>query len=177
MITEKKYKILRWTTIILGALTLSMLATIGYHLFQTNKAQGQITCPQFQSDRKAEKFSGRYFHDQLDLTEGQTEEFKNINNSFRQQAKEINIKLSEQRSQMLAELRAPKSDTVKLNKLSAEIGNLHGSLKQLTWRYYLNLKKISTPEQLQKLEQLFKDVLYEMPMHRGRGQHGCPNRK
>ena len=52
-----------------------------------------------------------------------------------------------------------KSDTIILNKLSKDLGNLHTELKNLTIQYYLDMKEVCNEKQKVKLFQLFKTMV------------------
>ena len=59
---------------------------------------------------------------------------------------------------MLVEMSAVNSDTTRLNALSDSIGQLHSDLKKITYRYYLEIKGICSPDQQRKLEQIFGEM-------------------
>lgn len=152
-------RILVWSVVVLAVLNITTILTIGYHVYQSRKAEttpGNLNPKQLEAD--AAQFSGRYFRDQLGLTNEQMNVFKEFNPKFRQQAREITIKLAEDRKQMLDEMARENSDTVKLNQLSGEIGTLHTRLKVLTYKYYIDMKHLSTPEQQKNLEKLFRSM-------------------
>lgn len=156
MNSNNRQRILVWIVVVLAVLNITTFITIGYHVYQTKQSEsiaGSRNTKQLETD--AAQFSGRYFRDQLGLTEDQMNVFREFNPEFRQQAREITIHLAEDRKQMLDEMVRENSDTVKLNQLSAEIGTLHSRLKVLTYKYYLDIKQLSTPEQRKELEKLF----------------------
>jgi Spy/CpxP family protein refolding chaperone len=179
MISTNRHKILVWCIVLLALLNISTFITIGYHVYQTKQAELPAAGPNSrQLETDAAQFSGRYFRDQLGLTDKQMSLFRDINSGFRLQAREITIHLAENRKEMLGEMVRENSDTVKLNQLSSEIGTLHGQLKVLTYNYYLDIKHISTPEQRKKLEKLFgtmfnNDAQMGFP---GKGEGGEGNR-
>jgi len=119
------------------------------------------------------KYSGRWFRDELGLTREQMREFQRFNPSFRQKVRNINSELGEKRKHMLDEMNAEKSDTARLNMLSDSIGMLHSELKKITYSYYLEFKRISTPEQQKKLKEIFSRMFEgEIPAEPGRGMQG-----
>lgn len=171
---QNKQSLLIWSVVILVVLNVSTLATIAYHKFRENEPAGSCAMPQGQLEADAEKFSGRYFHNQLGFSADQMDRFREFNPVFRQQARAVTLELSAKRKQMLDAMASNNVDTVQLNALSDSIGYLHSHLKKLTYKYYLDMKSICTPEQQQKLEQLFKDMFTnDQPMSfPGRGRHG-----
>ncbi|MGC9150588.1 MAG: Spy/CpxP family protein refolding chaperone [Microbacter sp.] len=180
MNSEKKIKGLSWTVLFLAVMNVTMLVTIFYHLYQTKQAE-EFAAKQVNGiEADAEKFSGRYFRDQLNLDPAQMETFRNVNRVFRQDARSILVQLTEKRKQMLDEMSKPQSDTLLLNRLSDEIGQLHRSLKQVTFRYYLGIKQECNPKQQAKLHQLFQEIfINDLPLNypgnrgpRGGGPHG-----
>jgi len=157
MENNRKNILLVWIIVILAVLNISTLATIGYHMYFSNNSTSNVTAAK-QTETDAEKYSGRYFRDQLELSSDQMDVFRDINRTFRQSARAITIDLAQKRKLMFQEMNAPRPDTLKLSALSSEIGDLHKQLKEKTYRYYLALKEISTAPQQKKLELLFKDL-------------------
>lgn len=160
-------------------MNISTLATIMYHKYQSDQSATRTAPEKQQLETDSEKFSGRYFRDQLNLSAEQMDQFKGINPAFRLKARNITIELADKRQQMLIEMAAEKSDTLRLNALSDSIGQLHGELKRITYRYYMEIKNICDPEQQKKLEQIFGEMFTnDLPMgYPGKGgprgrQHG-----
>ncbi len=158
MKTENKYTLMGWAIVLLAVMNFSTLATIMYHKYQSDKAETSLAAGQKQLEADSQRFSGRYFRDQLNLSSDQMYKFKEINPVFRPKARSITIELAEKRKQMLIEMSVVKSDTVRLNALSDSIGHLHSNLKKITYRYYLDIKNICDPEQQRKLEQIFGEM-------------------
>lgn len=155
MKAENKHNLMVLAIVALAIMNISTLATILYHQYQSGKTEISLVSDQKQLEVDSERFSGRYFRDQLNLNSEQMDKFRNFNPVFRRQARAITIELAQKRKQMLIEMAAIKSDTSKLNELSDSIGYLHSNLKKQTYGYYLKIKNICNKEQQQKLEQLF----------------------
>ena len=158
MKTENKYSLMVWAIVILAVMNISTLVTIMYHKYQSDTTETNSESDQKQLETGSEKFSGRYFRDQLNLNSEQMDKFKEINLVFRPKARDITIELAKKRKQMLIEMSAAKNDTARLNALSDSIGQLHSNLKKITYRYYMEIKSICDPEQQQKLEQIFGEM-------------------
>lgn len=158
MKAENKYSLMVWAIIVLAIMNVSTIATILYHQYESRKKIEITSGSQKQLEADSEKYSGRYFRDQLELSSDQMDKFREINPAFRFQARTVTVSLAEMRKQMLAEMAAANSDTTKLNVISDSIGKLHSKLKKLTFNYYLELKGICNPEQRKKLEKIFADI-------------------
>jgi hypothetical protein len=158
MKTEKNRSWMVWAIILLAVMNISTVATILYHQYRTGKSFAGEPQVQQQNVTDAEKFSGRYFRDKLNLDGNQMDRFREINPIFRQQARIINIELASARKQMLDEMSSADPDTNRLNALSDSIGHLHSNLKKITFRYYLDLNFICNEEQKGQLEQLFSEM-------------------
>lgn len=100
-------------------------------------------------------YSGRWFSDQLNLSDEQMTRFTEFNPLFRENVRNINNRLNLFRQQMFSEMVSEECDTIRLNKLSDSIGYLHSDLKKITYKYYLEIKNICNQQQQQQLEQLF----------------------
>lgn len=157
MTTERRQSILTWAVVALILLNLSTLGTIFYQRqkgLKIDLKSGQ----EGMTMQGQGNFSGRYFHDRLNLSSEQISEFQKFNPGFRKEAREINRKLMELRNSMLNEMAQEESDTNILNSLSDSIGICHSQLKKITYGYYLNLKNICTNSQQEQLEELFAET-------------------
>lgn len=158
MKTENKHTLLIWAIVVLALMNISTLVTILYNRSRTATSEAESVKGQKQLEADSEKFSGRYFRDELKLNDEQMDKFREINPTFRSKARMITFELTEKRKQMLLEMSDVNSDTLRLNALSDSIGQLHSNLKKLTYRYYMAVKAICDTEQQKKLEQLFGEV-------------------
>ena len=121
-----------------------------------------------------------FFRDHLQLTEAQHREFMILNRSFTQNAGRMTSRLDILRRSMVNELARPEPDMIKVEEITTEIGLLHRDLKQETAAYYLDLKKACTPDQQEKLKEMFMvmsdpegdpEALRRGPMGGGRGRN------
>lgn len=163
-----------WAIVFLAVMNVSTLVTIAYNQKQPEKQVEGVTVGQTQLEADAEKFSGRYFRDKLQLDSEQMNRFRTFNPIFRSQARAITVELGRLRREMLTEMSATKSDTLRLAKLSDSIGNLHRDLKVLTYRYYLDIKTMCNASQQNQLQILFSTMFTnDAPMSfPGRGGPG-----
>jgi hypothetical protein len=165
MKAENKHSLMVWAIVVLVVMNITTLATVLYHQHQSCKNIVTNNSSSKQLEADTEKFSGRYFRDQLNLSNEQMDKFREFNFIFRPQARDITIKLATIRKEMLVELASEKSDTAKLSVLSDSIGYYHSRLKRLTYTYYLDIKSICNTEQQQKLEQLVREMfINDAPM-------------
>jgi hypothetical protein len=158
MKTDNNKGWLIWVIVVLVVMNLSTFITIFYHQHTSNIAVSDTLQHQQSLEANAEKYSGRYFRDKLNLDGDQMDKFREINPEFRQQARYITMELADKRKRMLLEMSSSQYDTVKLNMISDSIGLLHSRLKKITYKYYLDLKNICNTEQKIQLEQLFKEM-------------------
>jgi Spy/CpxP family protein refolding chaperone len=158
MRAESKKSMLIWAIAVLAVMNISTILTVVYQKVQSDKSKVGTAADTKQAETESEKFSGRYFRDQLNLSSEQMEKFETINPAFRPKARNIALELANKRKEMLAEMAAVQSDTSRLNVLSDSIGELHSDLKKISYRYYLGIKGICDPEQQSKLEQIFSEM-------------------
>jgi Spy/CpxP family protein refolding chaperone len=157
MKTENRNRWTVWAIVALALLNISTLITFVYHNKKADEKEFS-TPDTIKSENTSVLYSGRYFRNELSLTDEQMSKFSQFNPEFRQDARTINLNLSKKRHEMLLEMAEKNSDEHKLNLLSDSIGYLHASLKKVTYKYYLNFKSICTPEQQKKLQQLFGEM-------------------
>lgn len=161
-----------WVAILLIVINLSALITMlinSKHGDTNEMSSGKIPA----ESAVSMKYSGRWFRDELGLTNEQMREFQRFNPTFRQRMMNINLDLGEKKRLMLDELNTEKIDTTRLNMLSDSIGMLHSELKKATYSYYLEFKRISTQAQQEKLKEIFSRMFEgEIPNGPGRGMQG-----
>jgi len=164
-----KNTILIWTVVTLLILNMSTIATILYHNYQEKIEKQDIIL----DNEGQNPLNGRYFRQTLGFTNSQMKVFRDVNHEFRPNANNIIMKIDSLKSEMFAEIKKPVSDTVKLNTLALETGYLHAELKRETNRFYLKIKAVCTPEQLEKLQDAFSPLFRNEPCNgNGQGRQG-----
>ncbi len=166
-----------WAIAVLAVMNLATLTTVLYHRNKVDSQVAVVYPDQAKSGNASVKFSGRYFRDELNLSDEQMKSFSEFNPAFRQKVMAINRNLDIKRQEMLAEMSKKNCDTSRLNLLSDTIGWLHASLKKQTYLYYLNFKKICTDQQQEKLEQLFGEMFNNDFQRRQQGRGGPGGRR
>jgi Spy/CpxP family protein refolding chaperone len=156
MNSANKYRILIWIIVILVATNLSTIGSFYYHRMAEAK-----TIETKQEDQRAVpgEQRTRFFRDQLNLNAEQLDQFRDINRTFNSTARNIETNLAQLREDLITELGTQNPDTTRLNQMASEVGNNHRDLKQVTTTFYLDMKKICTPEQQAKLHEIFQSML------------------
>jgi hypothetical protein len=147
-----------WAIAVLAVMNLATLITVINHRNKVDEQETIVIPDQTKSENTSVKYSGRYFRDELNLSDEQMKRFSEFNPEFRQKVMAINRNLDSKRHEMLIEMAEKNCDTNRLNLLSDSIGYLHASLKKQTYLYYRNFKRICDEEQQKKLEQLFGEM-------------------
>jgi len=156
MKTTINKSVLIWVIVILVATNLSTIGSFYYHKISEGKEKEVKTTEQTVVPGEQRT---RFFRDQLNLDDDQLNEFREINRTFNRTARDIEMSLSLLRKEIVNELGTASPDSIKLDSLATEIGKNHRELKQVTTRYYLDMKKISTPEQQARLYEIFQSML------------------
>ncbi|MDR3653820.1 MAG: hypothetical protein P4L34_12735 [Paludibacter sp.] len=159
-----KIKILSWTVVVLIVLNLTTIGTILYH----NYRESTDKVVEINVERK-NMINGKFFRQTLGFNQNQMQVFREANHEFRPKANKIIFSIDSLKNEMFTELKKAKSDTIRLNFLSRETGNLHAELKRETNRFYLKIKMVCTPEQLNKLQMDFSP-LYKSESYNGDGR-------
>jgi Spy/CpxP family protein refolding chaperone len=173
MISESKYKVLKWVVIILFAINISTVLSFYIHARQSERPQETATSERI--DEQVDK-GARQFREKLGLDENQVVKFREINREYNRAANRITRDLEILRIQMVDELGLPVTDSVKIRDVNRKFGLLHENLKNLTADYYLAMKDICNEEQKQQLHLMFRSMLQQDPAvapgqgrRRGRG--------
>jgi hypothetical protein len=167
-----KYRFAIWAVIILSVIVLSSVSTVLF--FRLN-----IRSDKSFKDQEAKRHAqiSQFFKSELKFTPEQEKIFKENRREFFENSKIIFDSLEKERIHMIEEFSKPSPDSVALYKIADQIGELHAQQKYETIRNLLKLQAICTPEQIQKLSTVYKDLIGpEGPMHRrGPGPH--PDKK
>jgi len=164
-----KKSILIWLVVILVFLNVSTIATILYHNYQEKIEKQNIVL----DTQGQNPLNGRYFRQTLEFSDSQMEVFREVNREFRPNANRIILKIDSLKKEMFVEIKKTVSDTIKLNALALETGNLHAELKRETNRFYLKIKTVCTPSQLEKLQDAFSPLFRnESCTGNGQGRQG-----
>ncbi len=152
MIKYNKNRLIR-IIVFLTIINISTIGTIIYHTYfqhfdSEDKLPEQIDVPN--------NHLGRFFREELNLTDEQHRQFKVLRQKFHGNAVTVSNKMQVVRGEIMTELGKDKSDTAYLHSLAKEIGDLHEELKHLTFEYYLGMKNICNDNQKEKLYQIFR---------------------
>jgi len=96
-----------------------------------------------------------FFNEHLQLTESQMADFMQVSRKFGQTAGPMTAELDILRRNMIIELARTSPDMGKVEKITEDIGVLHTKMKMATTTYYLGLKSICTPDQQERLKEMF----------------------
>ncbi len=146
-------------------LTIVNLAALGTMFYQMNMRRG----PEPPDTRARE-----IYKKELQLNEKQQLGFDELHKQFRIQSQGVVEQIRDKKREMLDELEKQDPDTVKLNQIAIDLGELHGKLKRSTYQHFIEMKKICGPEQQDKLHHMYRNMI-ERPKddfeRRGRGRH------
>lgn len=177
METKSTYRTLVWVIVILLATNLSMAISFLYHKGQDKKAtqQTEQTAIEVPAEQRT-----RFFREQLNLTQEQVTQFRELNRNYNRTARDITFQLEKLRVEMVEEIGKPAPDKGQLEVITKTIGELHTQLKKVTIDYYLGMKEVCNEEQKVKLNEIFKAMLKQnedvkLPHQPGRYGRGYRN--
>jgi hypothetical protein len=174
MKTENKSWMI-WAVVILAVMNIATIITVIYNRNQIREEKVVVESNLLKAEATSTGYSGRWFRDQLNFSNDQMARFVEFNPAFRENVRNINMDLNLLRQKMLSEMATEKCDTIRLNILSDSIGILHGNLKKVTYKYYIEIKNICDQQQQEKLEQLFGGMFvsdHRMGQYGKGGQQG-----
>jgi hypothetical protein len=101
------------------------------------------------------------------------ETFRELNQRFRPITMEITFRIDSLKEEIYNLLTGGKADSLQLQKLSEEIGQLHGRLKNETVRFYVRLNALCDSQQKEKLAAVFKPLfISEKLVNHGNNRNG-----
>lgn len=164
---NNKNKILGWAVVLLVILNLTTLATLLYNRYQAQKNEDAVTITS-----EGTPVNGSFFRNEMGFDNTQMNMFRQTNQQFRPATMQLTAGIDSLKDSMFAELQKENPDTTKLNRLSRQIGLLHGELKYDTYRFYLSLRSICQQNQWGRLEKAFQPLFKNNDLNNGRFRKG-----
>ncbi len=123
---------------------------------------GLITTHQFKSgehrrgddDRRSAFLSKR-----LGFTDNQTQEYELLRKDHRAEKKAIQEQIDEKRREVFQLTRTQQASSVVADSLTDQIGTLVAEMELRTFEYFIDVREICTPEQLQRLDSLVQNMI------------------
>lgn len=179
MDTKTKKSLLIVTIILLIVINISALATIYYNSKIRTKKLAEIN---YQKKQVHVRGMYKFLRDELNLTDEQCMQFRNINKINMSKFHKIAIELNEKRFDMMNEIAEKNPNTKILDDIAGDIGSLHYELKKITINHFLELKEICNDEQQEGLQKIFMQMIHNQDHNkmkrspRGRNRTRKPHR-
>ncbi|NQT78162.1 MAG: periplasmic heavy metal sensor [Bacteroidetes bacterium] len=155
------HKVIIW--ILAGSLIviLSILGSLIYHTgVESEEVITQAGCSS----------SCMMLFDELDLDASQQREIENILDQFRDTSATLVSELRQCRLALMEELQNDNPDSLEIILLSEELGSFQARMTMLASSQYLHIKTICTPDQRQKLSNVYCDLFGCPRLEKGQGQ-------
>ncbi len=169
MTQQMKIKILLYALIFLGALNVATIGTIVWHVNQEKKnipaqttyndttaSQNRNSARPATTFRRGRSLPFRKIVRELDLTEEQYTRFVAEHQKFLAKVRPLIADLHLYREKIDQELAKPNPSMAKIRRYSRRIGKIHEKLSIVQSEYYIALAKLCTPEQRQKLYEIYR---------------------
>ncbi|HOW32019.1 MAG TPA: periplasmic heavy metal sensor [Bacteroidales bacterium] len=140
-----KNRIVFWLLIFLVVVNIAALATYFVH----SGDRGKTTAETGNAGREITLSS------ELSLSPDQSKRVNEVNSRFRENNEPLFATIREKKSAIVEELAKPVTDTALVAKLAAEVGEAQGAVQLSNAKQFLELKKICTPDQTQKLANVY----------------------
>jgi Spy/CpxP family protein refolding chaperone len=142
-----KYRVLIGAVILLAAINIAILATLGFHHITPKETETPAVEPVQQ---------GSQISRELKLTREQNNQFHKLRQNYFLQTKENRNALRQNYDLIMEELSTASPDKILLDSLAQQIGKLHVEQQRATIDHFLTLQSMCSEEQYQKLQQHFK---------------------
>jgi Spy/CpxP family protein refolding chaperone len=152
-------RILFWILVFLVLVNISILA--GYFIIFRNTKN--ISAPEITAK------SGWALKEKLSLTPDQTLKVQSINSTYRNAAKPLIQNIQNKKAGLLNELSKDNIDTNVVSEIANQISIDQKKLQTVNINQFLELKKVCTPAQTQKLSQIYYEMYRCSNPGNGRG--------
>lgn len=129
----------------------------------------QNTKPRAGNNEMVERRGG-FMARELGFDDNQLQTFHQSRSALREKIRPLRNELHKLNRSLIIEATSENPDTVKCNKLSAQIGNMHTRIKQATYMHIMEVSDIATPEQLENLNDFYLNMFRDDQAFERRGQ-------
>lgn len=148
-----KNRLLVGAVILLAALNLATLSTLGFLRVKPKlNPESSDTRPRFNH--------GKMIASELNLSPEQEAKFETLRKDYAEQTRTNRMSLQENYRIIMKELSTPSPNRQYLDSIAQEIGRLHVEQQESTIDHFLTLRQVCTPEQYEKLQQIFKRNMF-----------------
>lgn len=152
-----KNRLLVGAVILLAAINIAILATIGFH---------HLPSKEDLADPSERPNHSRMMASELKLTPEQEIQFEELRNEYAEQNQFLRRELHERYRLIMTELSAAEPNNEFLDSVAKDIGKLHTEQQQATIQHFLKLREICSSEQYDQLQHLFKRMMSREQMNR-----------
>ncbi len=143
-----KTRVLVSIIVVLAALNLATLGTVGYHIIKSRSEK----IPEMNRREQPGRFMAR----QMQMTDDQFNDFERSRADFMKKSNEVMNEIRKTSRLILDEIGNENPDKQKLNEYSITYGNLHMQQKQMMIDHLLEIKAKCTPQQRDHFKQFIK---------------------
>jgi len=146
---------------IIGILAVMNIALLSFILM----APGSRIKHKHEEGDKVKRYS-TFLQKELNLTDAETNDIANLQRAYFKVKKEKYKKINALKKEKFAALNLETPDASKVKDIAQQIGDQYQAIEEIKDNHYLSLKtKCTSPEQLQKLEQIFKRIITREKSH------------
>ena len=154
-----KNRIVFWLLIFLIVVNIAALATYFINIGSRNQS----------ATTQSNAGQGITLSEELSLDPDQSKRANEVTNRFRLSNESLFMAIREKKRALVDELAKPETDTAVVAKLAAEVGEAQGHVQLSNAKQFLELKKICTPDQTQKLANIYAGLYGCQREGQGRG--------
>lgn len=150
--------------ILLTVLNLAFVITVGWML---NKHETQEQTSHMGMMEKRDRF----MEHEIGFNEKQSKLFHQSRMHFRDRVDPLRQQLFQLNHRMIMEATSANPDTALCQQLCIQIGDIHTLIKQSTYRHMMEVRAISTPEQIKKLNRFYLEMFNSGTEHGDQSMH------
>jgi Spy/CpxP family protein refolding chaperone len=159
MISSKQKQILALLIIVVTLVNLGALATVLYKLNQVNRFHESAIIEDSAEMPLPDSVGPAFMIREIGFDQEQRRQMGTFRRNFRSDVAPVMEELRNVNADLVNEVMKSEPDTLKLQELCSEIGNLHAQMKLETMHHLLDIKQIATPEQNEKLKYFYQEML------------------
>jgi len=169
MTLQNKNKTLLLIVIVLTIINVAAVSTFFFHTRHSDRDNRERISGEMPDSIREHPGPAFLIHE-LGLNDEQQKKFNQSRDTFRAVSRPIFAEMHDLNAAIIEEISKETPDTEALQQMSIRIGQLHARIKMNTIRHLLEIRKLSTPEQLKKLDFFYKELISRDSGSEGKGK-------
>ncbi len=137
-----------------AAITITLLVILNLTLLYI------FAFPKIMNDHRDKEFNpSSFMAKRIGFSQDQLTQYSSLQEAHRSKMRELQSQINTQRKELFDLLKVEGNHSAKVDSITSIIGQLSTDTEKATYEHFLSIRAICTPEQLVKLDNIFKEAM------------------